>query len=384
MKTLFLFLTIFFVLSHANGQNTLVRIDPQSGKFRNTEYLPCCSALTVEGEISKAIALVELKVFYKDSDKALNVSTWTRNVNNQSELYEIQLLEHLEPNTSYDFELRTFKLMTKDQKDNFKQNLLVRMHKYLKQNIEINGKKIKVDNPNRVFFELNNIIRSAIHYQRSLNGVKFEGLSDITKKELKDLNELSIKYVLKKKKRDEKYEVTSQLLEEKIADLVEMVYSEIYPFLASDLVQMEKLIEMKGINTEKTRSTIPINLGLYAFSSTEKINNISENNSGILPGAGVTIPFRRSFKVKKYTIGEMGLSLGLLFQPIETQGGQKLGLPGIGIPMYAGIGFKTLKIIRVNFGTLIATDLASPSRLKFMPTVGINLELNLWLGTKRY
>jgi hypothetical protein len=74
----------------------------------------------------------------------------------------------------------------------------------------------------------------------------------------------------------------------------------------------------------------------------------------------------------------------VLFNSIQTQSGVEYGIPGVKLPIYAGLGFKTFKVIRINAGTLFTTDLANPSKLRLMPTFGINLELNLWLGVKRY
>jgi hypothetical protein len=76
--------------------------------------------------------------------------------------------------------------------------------------------------------------------------------------------------------------------------------------------------------------------------------------------------------------------VGVLTNQLKDSKGDRYGTPTIKLPIYGAIGVNFFRVIRVNAGTLLVSNFdSSPNKLQFIPTVGIALELDAWLGVRR-
>jgi hypothetical protein len=105
------------------------------------------------------------------------------------------------------------------------------------------------------------------------------------------------------------------------------------------------------------------------------------------PGIGVTLPFsnKSSILAKSKSIDGFGLSLGVLLNPVKDANGAEYITPGINLPVYAGLGLRFFKVLRLNAGALILAEkgIQDFSNISVLPTAGVAFELNVWAGIKK-
>ncbi len=386
MKIKFILLLLLGIFNNQIiAQNEIIKIDFENRSFQNATQLPFGKAFIIEGRIPNKIDLVEISLSNEGNAQFLNTYLWDRAADNLSNDFEIFVSNPLKPNSSYDVSITTFQKMSGNQKQVLKDELIKRVVFYLKNQIDVDGNNIKINEPRKIVQRLDELIKDAILYQRSLNGIQFEGLSRLVEDEIYKLKEVKLKSFFKKSKSASKMDVSQNLLNEKINYLADLVMTEVNPFLNSELVQQVKYFKIIAIETEKDRVTLPINAGLYVWNTSANVNNLKVSNTSITPGLGLTLPFKRGFKIKDHSINSFGLSIGILTKAIEDANGIKYTTPAINLPVYTTLGFKIFNLIRINAGTLIVSELGinNVKSLKFYPTFGVALELNLWMGLNK-
>jgi len=384
MKQFYTFL-ILLLSTSVVGQSKIIKLDFENGSFKNFPELPFGESFMIEGEVLPSIQMVEIAVYEAKGNKPLNVYQWSRGELNQSQAFEMMISNPLRSNSKYNFEVSTYRIMTAKEKALLEQELSKRVVYYLKNQISIDGKHISIDDPKKVYKGLNELIDDATYYQRSKNGIDFNGLSELVKDEIANLGDFKLKKLFKKEKGIAKDSLSQHLLDKKLNYLSSIILSEVRPFLSSELVQQKARLDIQSVATEKEPFTLPVNGGLYVWNTTTNANDVSISNTSITPGFGLTLPFNRGLRIKQRSITSLGLSLGVLTTPITDGHGRELATPVVNLPVYGGLGIKAFNFVRLNVGTLIVTETGSDSvsNLEFYPTFGIALELNLWLGIKK-
>lgn len=116
-------------------------------------------------------------------------------------------------------------------------------------------------------------------------------------------------------------------------------------------------------------------------------DNASVNNTNFTPGVGFTIPFaaKTTLAQKAKLFDSFGYSMGVLFDPVRDASGKEFVTPGVDIPVYTGFGVRLFKVVRFNVGGLILAEdgIQDFQKITFLPTAGLALELNLWMGVKK-
>ncbi|OEY71533.1 hypothetical protein [Salegentibacter salarius] len=381
--------TILTVLSFTASvsQERSVKIDFESGTFYNNPKVPFDESLTIVGETGKDIELVKVNIFYEDKDYILDSYVWNRIESNTSETFNIVIPPVLKSNTKYDFEIITYKLLNRAQKNKLLSNLENRIRFLLMNNIYFDGKNVVVNKPKNVFNELEDLIHESLKYQESKSLIPIEAPSSLVLQELKKQSDFKFNRLFKQSNRDEKNELTNQLIAKKVDHLVALISSELAPFFNSELVQHHKQVNIKSVKTDKEVFTLPINFGMYAWSKTVDINNTSAENVDFTPGIGLTIPFNNKSRLatKSRVLDSFGFSAGVLLEPVVDAEGTEYVTPGIDLPLYTGLGFRFFKVARFNAGVLIIGEKGTQdfNNLSILPTAGLALELDLWLGIKK-
>jgi|AntRauTorcE11897_2_1112592.scaffolds.fasta_scaffold01625_5 hypothetical protein len=385
-KLLMLLLALISVTA-CFAQERSVKIDFESGTFYNTPRIPFDETLTIVGEAGKDIEMVKVNISYDDKDFILHSYLWNRIENNSSETFNIIVPPVLRSNTKYDFEIITYKIMSNTQKKELLENLESRIRFLLMNNIYYDGKNVNVNKSKNVYEELEKLIKESLKYHESKNMIPAEAPSSLVLQELKNQDDFKFSRFFKKTTRDEESEKANELIQEKVDHLVELMSSELTPFINSDIVQHYKKVNIKSVQTDKERFTLPVNVGMYAWSKSVDIDNSSVDNIDFTPGVGITIPFNNKSKLamKSRIFDSFGFSVGVLFEPIEDAEGTEYVTPGVDLPIYTGLGFRMFKVVRFNAGILILGEKGTENleKLSIIPTAGLALELDLWMGIKK-
>lgn len=386
-KSIFFTVLLIFSLGLAYGQERVVKIDFESSSFFNSPTIPFDKPFGIIGEAGKEVELVKVNISYEGKDYVLHNFTWNRMEGNTTETFNIVVPAILRSNTKYDFEIVTYKLLSSDQKAALLSNVEDRVRFLLVNNIYFDGKNVVVNKPKNVYAQLGQLIEESFQYHESKNLLKIEAPTSLVLEELKNQSKFKFGRFLRRESNTDKDEISSQLINEKIDHLVELVKSELSPFINSQIVQHHRKVNVKSIETDKEPFTLPINVGMYAWSKSIDVDNREIKNVNFTPGAGLTIPFNNKSKLASNSrmFDSFGYSAGVLFQPIQDANGTEFTTPGVNLPVYTGIGFRMFKVVRLNVGGIILGEKGTQNfnKLSVIPTVGMSLELNLWLGIKR-
>ncbi len=390
MKTkLYLLILYTFIVftNNISAQDRVVMVDFESNSFVNQPDIPFDKPFIIQGELGKEIEYVEVYIRNEGSDKELYKASWNRIPQNPAGTFNIVIPPILVSNSKYDFEIITYTKLNIQQKTKLVESLRKRIAFYIGNSFQFDGKNVSIKNPKKVYKGLVELIDNAMSYQVSKNNVNYIAPTKLILEELKKQKKFKFKKVVKGTPKVEKSNLTKDLIKEKVNFLTNMIMSELMPFINTELTQQYRVANVRAVRTDKSRFTLPINGGVYAWNKVADFNNVKMGNTNFSFGAGITIPFssKSRFSLKSRIFNSLGLSLGVLFKPLEDATGKEFVTPGIKLPVYTALGLKIFKVIRMNAGVLIVGEkgINNVGGLSFVPTIGFALELDLWLGIKK-
>tara|TARA_R110002050_G_scaffold286088_1_gene436126 strand:+ start:81869 stop:83029 length:1161 start_codon:yes stop_codon:yes gene_type:complete len=383
----YILVAFVFVSTIIHAQERVVYVDFESSSFKNSPTIPYNKPFAVEGQVYRDVEYVEVVMFHQNGDTPLHSFIWNRDDKNPTETFNLVIPGILTSNSKYDFKIVTYKRLSPSEKKALTKVIENRVHFYLSNILTFNGTSVEISNPNKSYNKLIDLVRETLKYERSKNNLGDISPSTLVLAEMKNYENFKFKKLLKKTKSLEKDKIANQLIEKKLNSLTELIMAELYPFLSSDLVRQHNLVEIKSVATDKERFSIPINAGMYAWSKETNINNATVNNIDFTPGVGITIPFasKSSLLSNSKSLDSFGFSLGVLVNPVKDASGLEFITPGVNLPVYTALGLRMFKVVRLNAGVLLLADkgMQNFSGMTIIPTVGLALELNLWMGIKK-
>ena len=370
-----------------NAQERVVKVDFEASAFKNTPLIPFDQPFILEGEVFRDVEYVQVLILNENSEKPLYSYAWNRSVSNKSETFSMLIPGVLKSNSKYDFKVITYTLMSDLQKKNLTDNLRSRVSFFFQDNFQFNGKEVIINNPASVYRNLEELIDEALKFQISKNSIDYSAPSKLVFDAIKAQSDFKFQKLLRKSTSLERDSLANVILETKVAYMTDLVMSEITPFINSDLVQHYRSIIIPSVSTDKEQFSLPVNIGMYAWNKSVSINDVSVQNTNFTPGIGFTVPLsgRSTLAAKSKLFDSFGYSMGVLLNPIRDVNATEFVTPGVDLPVYAGLGFRLFKVVRLNAGVLIVGEkgLQDFSNLNVVPTAGLALELNLWMGIKK-
>ena len=378
-------MVLFF--SCLQAQERIVKIDFESGSFYNNPKIPFDNSFVIMGETGKEIEFVKANISYEGKNYILHSFVWNRIEQNKSETFSIVVPPVLRSNTKYDFEIITYRLITPSQKENLLKDIEDRVRFFLMNNIYFDGKNVVVNKPKDVYNKLNQIIKESFEHFESKNFIPIQAPSSLVLEELKKQSDFRFDRFFKRTTRIERDDIANEFISDKVEHLVALISSELIPFINSQLVQHHRQVVVKSVETDKEPFTLPVNIGMYAWDKRVSINNTSVHNINFTPGVGLTIPFNNKSRLSSKTriFDSFGFSAGVLLKPVVDDNGIEYLAPGVNLPTYTGLGFRVFKVVRFNAGVLVLGEKGNQGfdNLSIIPTAGLALELDLWMGIKK-
>ena len=369
------------------AQERIVKIDFESGSFYNNPKIPFDNSFVIMGETGKEIEFVKANISYEGKNYILHSFVWNRIEQNKSETFSIVVPPVLRSNTKYDFEIITYRLITSSQKENLLKDIEDRVRFFLMNNIYFDGKNVVVNKPKDVYNKLNQIIKESFEHFESKNFIPIQAPSSLVLEELKKQSDFRFDRFFKRTTRIERDDIANEFISDKVEHLVALISSELIPFINSQLVQHHRQVVVKSVETDKEPFTLPVNIGMYAWDKRVSINNTSVHNINFTPGVGLTIPFNNKSRLSSKTriFDSFGFSAGVLLKPVVDDNGIEYLAPGVNLPTYTGLGFRVFKVVRFNAGVLVLGEKGNQGfdNLSIIPTAGLALELDLWMGIKK-
>lgn len=385
-KFSFAFILILF-FSCLNAQERIVKVDFESGSFYNNPKIPFDEPFVIMGETGRDIEFVKVNIFYEGKGFVLHSFVWNRIENNTSGTFNIVVPPILRSNTKYDFEVVSYKLLVKSQKEDLLKDVEERIRFLLINNMYFDGKNVIINKPTDVYNNLSQLITESLKHYESKNLIPIQAPSTLVREELKKQSDFRFSRFFKRASRIERDDIANKLITEKVEYLLRLISSELAPFVNSQLVQHHRQANIRNVETDNEPFTLPVNIGMYAWDKAISISNASVHNINFTPGAGLTIPFNNKSRLISRTrmFDSFGFSAGVLFQPVVDSNGNEFVTPGVNLPLYTGLGFRVFKVVRLNAGVLILGEKGNQdfNNLSVLPTAGLALEFNLWMGIKK-
>lgn len=379
------FLVMYF--SSLFSQERIVKVDFESGSFFNNPKIPYEEPFVIVGETGSDIEFVKVNIYYEGKNYILHSYVWNRCTSNNSQTFNVVIPPILQSNTKYDFEITTYKMLSNTSKSELLENTRERVRFLLMNNIYFDGKSVVINKPHEVYKKLKDLINESFKNQESKNSIQIQAPSTLVLEELKKQSDFRFNRILRRKSRSELNEAAKQLVANKLEHLVNLISSELIPFLNSQLVQHYRMAKIMSVETDKEQFTLPVNFGVFAWDKTIDVNNTSVHNINFTPAIGLTIPFNNKSRLvyKTRLFDSFGLSTGVLLEPIVDSDGNEFFTPGINLPVYTGLGFRLLKVVRFNAGVIVLAEKGNQGfdNLSLLSTAGLAFELDLWMGIKK-
>ncbi|WP_194974785.1 hypothetical protein [Aquiflexum lacus] len=381
MKRILLLIILgFFTVHTLKAQIKTVNYNVVNNEINSNNPLPSEEPFFIRGILPKDIELVAvvLNRSGKDSQRGDEYS-WKRAFDFEVSQYEVFVSNPLRSNEAYDLELFFYKRAEKEQMEAIKSSIDDNLESYIRANLEVTGGGIKTNNSNQVMItQMNQIVEDALEDYRHFLGRDFKGFSEIVRQKLEQKDRLKLKRarfnILGKNKEDNE---KAAYADQYIGELIDIVQNESDQYLEESLLSLVDIRTVSNYPTERKPGTLPLNIGYgsipikRSLASTEYLHG---------PYAGLSIPLgNRTFT--KF-LGNASFSTGVFLQNFESSQGDQIEGQIIGLPIYAGLGYKIFRVFRFNVGavSLNMDNGAGVSQHHIQPFAGISLEFNIWMG----
>ncbi|NNC94396.1 MAG: hypothetical protein HKN92_02470 [Chitinophagales bacterium] len=378
-------LTILCILLSyvAFAQYEAVVFDYEKSTFNENQPLPSEKNMMFSGSVSPQITLIDVKIYKGSSDHTdkvpLSEAIWKRPYGNTSTNYFLPINFKLKSKQKYNFSINYYRDLIDMERQMLRNNLFRLLDSYVDMTFTMKKKKISISKKyNVIVNDLDVIVEDGLKLYKNRNEMDFDGFSDFVKMKLKYIEELNLEKssrLLMEGEEDKKKILAMR--QQQIKELKDLLHNEVDQYLSMDWMILVEVKNIYQYPTEKTGNIIGLNAGyaaiLYDF-------NFDDLDYGSSPYVGISIPLgNRAFKSS--FLSNSSFSFGVFLSEMENNEGQTVTGPFIKRPLYAGLGYRVFKFIRVNAGaTLIETEKPGNNKVNVKPFIGASIDFNFWLG----
>lgn len=374
-----LFLVLFGFQSQA--QVTGVRYNIISNEINNNRPLPSEERFYITGQLPTGVEMVSLDVF-KTGKRSGQSYNWRKAFDFEANDFEILVSNPLRNNENYDLIFQYFIRADEQQIDFVNDAITKNLEAYIRSNFEVSKRGIKSRNGLGVVQnQLEQIVIQGLSDYRNFLGRDFTNFSDVVTQKLNQSKQLKLKRanlnILRKNAGDN---TKAQYADKYLEELTATVSNEVKQYLGNNLLVLADERKVLNYITEKKQNSLPLNFG-YATIPIKRQLSSTEYLHG--PYVGLSLPLgNRNFT--KF-LGNASFSTGIFLTNFESSTGERIQGDLIGLPIYAGLGYKMFQVFRFNVGAVMLNmdELGGTGRQTYIqPFAGLSLEFNLWLGLK--
>lgn len=384
MKRLILGAIMLFSITHfSNGQIQSVSYNVVNNEINSNNPLPSEEPFFIKGNLPEGIELVKIKVNRSGkNEKLAQEYVWKRAFEFPVSQYDLFISRELRSNDAYDFEFHYFRKANDLEMNNIRTSIHRNLEAYIRANFEVTSRGIKTNNSDMVMMaQMNQIVTDALEDYRHFLGRDFRGFSEIVRQKLDQksrlrLNKARFNILGKNEMDNEKAVYAGQY----ISELIQLVQTETSQYLDNSLLALAEIRTVSNYPTERKPGTLPLNFG-YGSIAVKRSLSSTEYLHG--PYVGLSLPLGN----KTFTrfLGNASISTGVFLQNFESRDGQTIRGELVGLPIYAGLGYKMFRVLRLNVGAVMlnieeSNGNFSPNHIQ--PFAGISLEFNMWLGLR--
>ena len=382
MKLRLLFLMIMFgIVGSLQAQMQSVSLDISQSLINGGNPLPSEEAFQIRGAIPSEIEMVILSIFPSNkSAKTSHAYHWRTTFGYQERAFQIQISDPLRSNQNYDMVFQYYQPAETDQIREVRDLIQKNLKAYVSTITEVRKSGIKLSESQPVIMEnLNQIVIQGTGNFVLPRGEKFSGFSDIVLQKIDQATGIKLRLAKWNVSKDADDDQERAIYAEQYSEeLLQLLYAETDQYLTPNMLTLVDEKAIRNYPTEKTANVIPINIGYGAISLGNDITN-NEFVQGTF--AGLSFPLGNRVFTK--FLGNMSFSTGVFLSgKLENSQGDRIAGPWVDRPIYVGLGYNFLRVLRLNAGGafLTTTPVGGVSRDSFQPYVGLSLEMNVWFG----
>jgi|GEM_PF-3087466 len=366
-------LAILFLLSSAlNAQYKNIFFNAENRYFDSGQPLPAEQYMMISGFVSDSVEMVSVNFskLNKTASSTVYENYWKRTPGTTPVLFEVPVNFALRGSRRYDITIEFYERADSANVDSLYSAVLGLVSDYVEANISKHKGKVKLSKSPKYFVEeLNALVADTSSVYKHKRSFGFEGFSAFVHDELDNLKGSKIR--------------PGENLTEIKASILSLVEKEVRRFIDYDLLLLSGEILMEQYPVEKTPNIVSLNAG-YGLTLPKQYDGIRNSSS---PFIGISVPLSN----RQYTPAiwkNTAISFGISLRNYQDKEGNKVTGPILRRPMYFALGYKVLKVVRINVGgQLLSVDVdgeAAPlENLKFDPFFGISAEFDVWIGVGR-
>ncbi|EKB47946.1 hypothetical protein B879_03440 [Cecembia lonarensis LW9] len=379
---LLIYLSVLPILSF--GQIKSIYYNVVSNELNNSNPIPSEEPFFVKGRLPVGIEMVKVSVNRagKNENRAVFYE-WKRAFDFEVSEYELFVSNPLRNNDRYDMEFFFYGRADEQQMEKVIGAIHRNLDAYIRANMEVKSSGIKTNHSDPVLLsQMNQIVNDGLQDYRHFLGRDFQGFSEVVRQKLDQKNRLKLRRarfnVLGRNREDN---ARAAYAEQYIQELIQLVQNESSQYLDKSLLALVDIRSISNYPTEKKPNALPLNFG-YATIPIKRTLPSTEYLHG--PYVGLSLPLgNRAFT--KF-LGNASFSTGIFLTNFESSQGDRISGELIGLPIYAGLGYKMFQVFRLNVGAVMLnfeeSNSMGNSSTYIQPFAGISLEFNLWLGLK--
>lgn len=394
LRTLMATLSLALISNVAFAQYKTIPYDYEKNRFGENQPLPAEQGWMLSGELPEGINMVELSIYFPDkTDKnPIVTSDYRRSPESNASQFTIPVNENLGGNKTYTLTISYFENASKEEINRLKNMVSDALIAYLELSSVASSSRIELSkHPKLLIQDLDKIVEDGLVLYRSKLGTDFPGFSDMVYDKLEQLEDLKLKKAkfnilnksgAEKKEKDQGEKVA--YFQQNLAQLAQIMERELGQYLGNDFYVLNQKRVIKNYKTEKTRQSLPINLGyaaVYYDGNVNDFEDIADTKWSGAPMVGLSIPLGNPYLNSKFW-SNSSISAGILLQDLDF-GERTMTGPGVEKPIYLAFGYKTAYFLRLNAGTTILTEKGRSNKLEFSPFIGASIEINIWMGLNR-
>lgn len=371
----------FFMALYSSAQDIVINLDLYRGNLNGGNPLPAETKFSVSGGIPEKIEMVKLTIY--PSKKGPNSASnyfWKSPFGFKENDFLLTVSNPLRSNESYHLNFGYYQKAGAEQIYEIRELIFTNIKTYMSSITTISGSGIKFSESDEVILSnLTRIVEQGAYYFELPDGVQFPGFSDLTQIKLQQRKTLKtgkakFNVIGLQKKDNTKAAFALKYLEE----LNAILSAELNQYLSPNmLVRVDERV-FDNYSTEKTSTTIPLNVGYGAISLSKNLPQQEFVTSIYL---GLSLPLgNRTFSP---IMNNLSISTGFFINSqLENSLEEQISGPIMDLPVYVGLGYNFFRFLRLNAGgTFLTTESVAAGRVKsFEPFFGLSAEFNLWLG----
>lgn len=380
-QTLLILLSLFFV-QFAAAQSNIIDFDYEKSSFNENFPLPAEKTFAITGQISTKVMMVEIEIYKekKPNKKPLYTNLWKRAFDPNITKFYVPISYKLHGNEEYDLVVNYYRQATTTEIQNLRNDLFKALNAYIEQSLSVSKKRLALSkNASQLTADLNSLVEDALVYYRNPANLKFEGLSDLVKNKIRQVesNKVGISGIFQNKSKKEGMVLTRQKY---LQELQALIQDEVSFLLNAGLSVIGDSKTIEKVESEKTKNYLTVHVGYGGA-------YLDEKNEPFGTGfhAGITLPLgSRTFASNFWR--RTSLVAGVFFNDFKVND-VKISGPFVGRPAYLGLGYKLFQFVRLTAGVTSLerpeTNNPNEKEIYFKPFVGIVADIDVWFNLRR-